>query len=68
VRIAVADNGQGIEPDKLAKLLLPESSRGIGLWNIDNRLKKLYGTGLTIESSPGQGTCVSYLIPLEVLK
>ncbi len=68
VRIAVTDNGQGIEPDKLAKLLLPESSRGIGLWNIDSRLKKLYGTGLSIESSPGQGTCVSYLIPLEVLE
>jgi signal transduction histidine kinase len=68
VRISVEDNGQGIEPDKLAKLLLPESSRGIGLWNIDSRLKKIFGTGLFIESTPGQGTCVSYLIPLEVIE
>jgi len=64
LQVTVEDNGCGIEQDKLETLLKPESSRGIGLWNIDLRLKKLYGKGLRIESSPGKGTRVEYLIPV----
>ena len=63
VLVAVEDSGCGVEPDKLATLLKPEISRGIGLWNIDMRLRKLYGKGLNIKSSLGKGTRVEYLIP-----
>jgi two-component system sensor histidine kinase ChiS len=63
VRIEVADDGQGISAEKLATLLEKDSGRGIGLWNIDNRLKKLYGQGLNIESVVGRGTIVSFHIP-----
>lgn len=66
--VAVVDNGQGMEPDKLAKLLVIEASKGIGLRNIDGRLKKLFGKGLSIESTPGKGTSVSYIVPMEVIE
>lgn len=67
VAITVTDDGQGIPGDRLERLLMPETATGIGLWNIDRRLKKLYGTGLSIESSPGRGTRVAFKIPSEVI-
>lgn len=63
VLVAVEDDGQGIPADKLKTLLTTESGRGLGLWNIDRRLKKFYGRGLTIDSVPGRGTRVAYIIP-----
>lgn len=66
VLVAVEDNGQGIPEDKLERLLKPETEGGIGLWNTDRRLKKLLGTGLTIDSAPGRGTRVAYIVPSEV--
>ena len=68
VEVAVIDDGQGISPERLSVLLMPESGRGIGLWNIDRRLKRHYGKGLTIESELGRGTKVSYIVPWEVGK
>lgn len=64
--VVVADNGQGISPDRMENLLTPQASHGIGLWNIDSRLKKLFGKGLTIESTLGKGTRVAYIVPWEV--
>lgn len=66
VLIAVEDDGQGIPQERLERLLVDEAAGGIGLWNIDRRLKKLYGKGLTIESVHGKGTRVYYIIPAEV--
>lgn len=67
LRVSVEDDGQGIPADRLEVLLTPEDGHGIGLMNIDRRLKKLFGKGLEIESSPGKGTRVSYTIPSEVV-
>jgi two-component system sensor histidine kinase ChiS len=66
VLVNVEDDGQGIPADRLEAVLLPETDQGIGLWNIDRRLKKLFGKGLTIESAPGKGTRVAYVVPPEV--
>ncbi|MEN6350676.1 MAG: ATP-binding protein [Syntrophomonas sp.] len=63
VRIMVADDGCGMGADKLETILSPEEGQGIGLWNIDRRLRKLFGKGLTIESEPGKGTIVMFTIP-----
>jgi sensor histidine kinase YesM len=63
----VEDDGQGIPEDKLAKLLMTEAGRGIGLWNTDRRLRKLLGSGLIIESALGKGTSVAYIVPSEVI-
>lgn len=63
ILVTVEDDGQGIPLERLKTLLTPEAGRGLGLWNIDRRLKKFYGKGLAIESVPGKGTKVSYIIP-----
>ena len=65
VMVSVEDDGQGIPPDKLAVLLTHEADRGIALRNIDKRLKKLFGKGITIESVLGKGTKVTYVVPLK---
>jgi len=62
--VEVKDNGVGINKEKL--LFLLEGKEGhVGLLNINSRLKSLYGSGLDIQSNPGQGTVVSFEIPKE---
>ncbi len=60
----VTDNGVGIEPDKKSRILSSESGSGVGLSNINSRLKKLYGKGLKINSSQGIGTEVAWCVPI----
>ncbi|MBV6713312.1 ATP-binding protein [Paenibacillus chitinolyticus] len=64
--VRVTDNGTGMDPAILGKhqgVDAGEERRGIGLANTDRRLRHMYGTGLTLESSPGLGTAVSFFIP-----
>ena len=63
IQIAVSDDGIGIPCDRVDKLLTEYSSGGVGLRNIELRLRKLYGNGLVIESEVGKGTNVMFLIP-----
>ncbi|WP_324607771.1 hybrid sensor histidine kinase/response regulator [Paenibacillus sp. IHBB 10380] len=61
----VKDNGKGMNEEKV-NMLLDHSSkenRGIGLINTNRRLEQLYGKGLVIQSKPGEGTTVSFVIP-----
>ncbi|MFZ5642698.1 MAG: ATP-binding protein [Bacillota bacterium] len=67
VLVSVADDGSGIPADRLGMLLTPETGQGVGLWNIDRRLRRLFGKGLTIESETGKGTRVMFTIPTEVI-
>jgi Signal transduction histidine kinase len=63
--IRVVDNGGGISPDILESLLEENASlKGVGLKNINRRLKLFYGQGLNIKSEVGKGTEVSYKIPI----
>ena len=62
---SVKDNGVGIEPQMTSSVLKREFGSGIGLSNINNRLKKLYGKGFQINSSPDIGTEVTWAIPLK---
>lgn len=61
--IAVEDDGAGIPPDKLERLRKHEhlTSRGIGVYNVDQRLRMTYGEayGLRFESRPGEFTRVT---------
>ena len=71
----IRDNGIGIEKEKLVKMqdsltndLYVDSSShhtGIGLLNIHNRIKNMYGEeyGLSIDSEQGKGTCVTIRVP-----
>ncbi|WP_243361032.1 ABC transporter substrate binding protein [Fundidesulfovibrio terrae] len=71
VRIFVRDNGVGMEPSVAASLLdetgasPPPQGTGLALRNVNARLVAIHGAqhGLRIESSPGQGTSISFSIP-----
>jgi len=60
----VKDNGVGMEQEKLKSLLRHESASGVGLLNINDRLKRLYGKGLQIKSCPGTGTEVTWTVQI----
>ena len=73
VEIAVEDNGMGMKPEVLHSLQKQlhecqgeHAGENIGLKNVHSRLKLYYGRerGLHIESVYGQGTRVSFDIPL----
>lgn len=72
IEYSVGDNGAGISPVLLEKLLQGPSDNGetdrIGLMNVNLRLKKYFGEerGLTISSRQGAGTVVSFSIPAEL--
>jgi two-component system cell cycle sensor histidine kinase PleC len=73
VQLSVEDTGIGIDPDDLPRLAAPfeqvESQQsktiqgtGLGL-ALSKAFVALHGSNLTIESRPGQGTRVSFLLP-----
>ena len=65
-QIDVSDNGKGIPEDMLADLpdAFPQTTR-IGLSSINTRLITRFGKGLVIQSEPGVGTSVSFVVPPE---
>ena len=62
--IAVCDHGSGI-PQEIIDSLVTGQGKGVGLINVHQRLKSIYGehSGLKIEASAA-GSCVSFRIPL----
>ncbi len=63
VSFLVEDNGRGISNEKIQELLYPNSDKkGVGIWNIHQRLKLIYGKGLQLDSIEGTGTRVSFHI------
>ncbi|MFC5652966.1 sensor histidine kinase [Paenibacillus solisilvae] len=77
VRIRVSDDGLGMNEETLDRLngILngsvqhqPDGQRGgIGLRNVNERIMLHYGSayGLKVSSIPGNGTVVTFLLPLE---
>jgi two-component system LytT family sensor kinase len=63
-RISVEDDGVGMDPQQ-ARSSLAGRNNGIGLANVDERLRTVFGTdfGLLVETAPGAGTKVSLRIP-----
>jgi two-component system, LytTR family, sensor kinase len=61
LHLLVEDDGVGIPEVKLATLL----ERGIGVSNVNERLKVLFGSDykMWIDSKPGQGTRIEIVIP-----
>ena len=66
----IIDTGPGIEPEEVRKLNgylseMKESNLGLGLRNVNERIKLYFGAeyGITFKSAPGSGTEVSIHIP-----
>jgi two-component system LytT family sensor kinase len=64
VELRVRDDGAGIEPERVPAVLAGAGG-GIGLSNVDSRLRASFGEGyaLQIESEPGYGTTVVMAVP-----
>ncbi|WP_042228697.1 ATP-binding protein [Paenibacillus popilliae] len=63
--IEVCDDGVGISAEWQGQLLAKSAIGGIGLKNIDYRLRQLFGTGISVRSDPIEGTCVKFCVPYE---
>jgi len=64
VTLRVEDDGRGMSARKVNDVLNPDTAeKGIGLWNISQRLRLLYGTDIRIESREGEGTRVEIVLP-----
>lgn len=74
--ISIRDNGVGISRENIDRMLTDTSRvtkhymSGIGLPNVDRRIKLVYGQeyGLAIDSEVGVYTCVTVSLPLEFQK
>ncbi|MEO3946916.1 ATP-binding protein [Gorillibacterium sp. CAU 1737] len=67
VEVSVKDDGVGMDDEKMQEVFAASTrqSAGVGLANTDRRLKRLCGQGLKIESTRGEGTCVSFRVWLK---
>ncbi|MGX1268499.1 sensor histidine kinase [Streptomyces phaeoluteigriseus] len=65
--VVIEDDGAGMDPALLRRILAGEvsPSGGIGLSNVDERLRQVYGDdhGLVIETAPGAGMKISARLP-----
>ncbi len=74
VHVVVRDDGVGMPPERVAEVLAARGGngdrrsgrRGVGLANVAERLRRLYGDayGLQIDSAPGKGTTVHLRLPM----
>ncbi|MFG3409950.1 sensor histidine kinase [Streptomyces sp. NPDC048142] len=65
--VVIEDDGTGMDPDRLRQILRGEggASTGIGLLNVDERLRQVYGDdyGLVIETGVGAGMKITVRLP-----
>lgn len=64
--IAVEDDGVGMDPERVRRALAGDpSSESVGLGNVDERLRTVFGDqyGLVVETAEGAGTKVSMRVP-----
>ena len=64
LRFMVKDNGIGMKEEPLRSADRDRPDGGIGLHNINGRLQRLYGKGLTIRSEENVGTEIEWVIPI----
>jgi two-component system, LytTR family, sensor kinase len=66
-QVVIEDDGVGVDPAELRRILAGEGpvSAGIGLSNVDDRLRQVYGDdhGLVIETAVGEGMRITVRIP-----
>jgi len=66
--ITIADSGVGMTAEQLEQLFVPrpDTDRGIGVINVNNRIRLCFGEeyGLHYFSAPGEGTRVEIWLPV----
>ncbi|TLS49532.1 sensor histidine kinase [Paenibacillus antri] len=64
MRVTIRDNGVGISEERL-RFIQDRKHYGIGIYNIDDRLKLEFGPdyGVTVRSEPGLGTEIEIVLP-----
>lgn len=69
IYIKVSDDGIGIKEDKLEEIrrFTQKPEKHFGLYSVNHRLQLYYGenAGIHIESTYGEGTCITIRIPRE---
>lgn len=64
IKIIITDNGVGITKEKLTNILKEDgANKRVGIKNINMRMKRIYGYGLSIESEISKGTSVTIKVP-----
>ena len=67
ILFTVTDNGAGMEQEQIDAIFhrKADGKSGIGIKNVDDRLKIWFGEayGITIDSVPDEGTCVTVRMP-----
>ncbi|MFJ6700214.1 sensor histidine kinase [Streptomyces sp. NPDC091272] len=65
--VTIEDDGVGMDPDRLRRILAGQepTASGIGLSNVDERLRQVYGDdyGMVIETGIGAGMKITVRIP-----
>ncbi|OLO29489.1 sensor histidine kinase [Streptomyces sp. MNU77] len=65
--VVIEDDGTGMDPERLRQVLRGEggASTGVGLLNVDERLRQVYGDdyGLVIETGVGAGMKITLRLP-----
>jgi two-component system LytT family sensor kinase len=63
--IDVIDDGIGVGHDETSRSSLKVNGSGIGLKNVNERLRVIYGANyqLQLDSVPGEGTCARVIVP-----
>ena len=70
LHLTVADNGLGIKPEVVERLLIENTpvskGSGVGLKNVNERIKLYFGDryGVLIKSEPDEGTCITLVLPI----
>ncbi|MFC0330215.1 sensor histidine kinase [Paenibacillus sepulcri] len=70
IELKIIDNGIGIKPTELRRLLMgPSQAGGYGIKNVNERIKLRYGSGYGIQMASiyGAGTTVRILIPAHIV-
>ncbi|WP_262683095.1 sensor histidine kinase [Paenibacillus baimaensis] len=73
IKIRIEDNGCGMTQDKVHSLLSqqePGTHRGIGIYNVHQRIRLLFGEGygLSIRSEVDKGTSITITLPLNEVR
>lgn len=73
ILIKVSDDGKGLAPDEIRRLEAqlehatpPEGTRGVGLWNVNRRLKNTYGEASGLQFSVNDWGGLSVLLLIEM--